>query len=109
MVPLVRHLTVSLNITAFEVSETAQTYSREAADKLYNVSTGTIEAPEQSLIAGTYAALKVIFKLPDFVTVLLFTISVYLHIPIWIIGIIISIVLVFISAMLIKLFFKRSV
>lgn len=98
----------ALNITAFDASDTAQSYSRESSDEVFNVSTGTIETPEQSLIAGTYAALKVIFKIPNLLSRVLYTTASYLYVPTWIIGIIIAIVLVFISAMLIKLFFKRA-
>ena len=93
----------SLNRTAFDVSGQSQDISREIGDKFANTST----TPD-SIWAGSFAVLKLLFQIPNLLFNLLTGLSTYLQIPTWFTGMVVMIVVVTIVSVGISILLNRK-
>ncbi len=98
----------SLNRTAFDVSGQSQDISREIGDKFANTSTTTETTAPDSIWAGSFAVLKLLFQIPNLLFNLLTGLSTYLQIPTWFTGMVVMIVVVTIVSVGISILLNRK-
>lgn len=98
----------SLNRTAFDVSDQSQSMSREVGDKFANTTTTTEISATESIWAGSFAVLKILFQLPNLLFTLLTGMATYLFIPSWFVGMVVMIVVVTIVSVGISILLNRK-
>jgi len=98
----------SLNRTSFNISDSSQSISRKMGDKFANTTTTTETTAPDSIWAGSFAVLKILFQIPNLLFSLLTGMATYLLIPTWFVGMIVMIVVVTIVSVGISILLNRK-
>lgn len=97
------------NLTSYGYSSQADSValSSDVKNQFYNITTGTTSTPVDSISAGTWGAFRLLYKIPSITWGVLTTFSYYIGLPTYLLGIIISLIIVFIVSISIAYIFNR--